>query len=246
MEENVTEKMKQEEPRLSFVSKFVLIFTNPTKVFTNLAQYPTWIGPTLVILVISIVGGYLMKDLGMQAQKEKILQSERIPEERKEMILERMEQGSGSQLQTIMMPLSIVVFVFGSIALVAGLFLFTGNFILGGKANYKSMLAVYAWGSLVSIPEAIIKIPLALAKKSIHVYTSLAILFDPSESETTLFKIANAVDVFAIWRVVLWAIGFSIVYKFTRGKSYAAIGAWYVIWIVVSIVFSNLFAGFIG
>jgi hypothetical protein len=246
MDENVVvQETKQEEP-LSFISKLGLIFTNPTKVFENLARYPSWIGPTVVILVISLVSGFLMRDLGVQAQKEKIIQSERIPEERKEMILERMGQGADSPLQMIMMFGSIAIFVFASIAIVAGLFLFSGNTLLGGSATYKSMLAVYAWGFLVSVPEAIIKIPLALAKNSIHVYTSLAIFFDTSESETTLFKIANAVDIFAIWRIVLWAIGFSIVYRFTRGKSYVVIASWYIIWIAISIVFSNLFAGFIG
>ena len=106
------------------------------------------------------------------------------------------------------------------------------------------MLAVYAWGFMVSIPEAVIKIPLMLAKNSIHVYTSLAIFFDPSESETVLFKIANAVDVFALWRVALWAIGFGVIYKFSAGKSYGVVGAWYVIWIVVSIALSSIFKGF--
>ena len=246
MEENsVVQETQREEP-LSFISKLVLIFTNPSKVFESLALYPSWIGPTLVILFVSLISGFLMRDLGIQAQKEKIIQSEKIPEERKEMILERIEQGTGSPLQMIMMFGSIAIFVFASIAVVAGLYLFSGNTLLGGSATYKSMLAVYAWGFLVSVPEAIIKIPLALAKNSIHVYTSLAIFFDTSESETTLFKIANAVDIFAIWRIALWAIGFSIVYKFTSGKSYVVIGTWYVIWIAISIVFSNLFAGFLG
>lgn len=246
MEENRVVQEKQQEEQLSFISKIALIFTNPSKFYGNLAQYPSWIGPTLVILVISLISGFLMRDLGIQAQKDKIIQSEKIPEARKEMILDRLEQGSGSPLQMIMMFVSIAIFVFASIAAVSGLYLFTGNTLLGGSANYKSMLAVYAWGLLVSIPEAIIKIPLALAKNSVHVYTSLAIFFDTSQSETTLFKIANAVDIFAIWRIVLWSIGFSIVYKFTRGKSYMVIGSWYVIWIAISIVFSNLFAGFIG
>ena len=71
-------------------------------------------------------------------------------------------------------------------------------------------------------------------------------LFDPSEADTVMFKIANAVDVFALWRVVLWAIGFGVVYKFTQGKSYAVVGAWYVIWIVVSIALSSLFGGIFG
>jgi hypothetical protein len=246
MEENAAVQETHAEPKLSFITKLGLIFTSPSKVFKNLAIYPAWLAPTLLILVFSLISGYLMRDLGMQAQKDRIIRSERIPEDRKELILDRMEEQSGSPMQVVMMVVGVVVFIFASYAVVAALFLFTGNVILGGSANFKQMLSVYAWGSLVGIPEAIIKIPLALAKNSIHVYSSLAILFDTSEADTTLFKIANAVDIFALWRVALWAIGFGIVYKFSQGKSYAAIISWYVIWIIVSIAFSSLFAGFLG
>lgn len=246
MEENVQTPEVQGEAKLSFITKLGLIFTSPSRVFKNLAHYPTWLAPTILMLVLALVSGYLMRDLGMQAQKERIMQSERIPEERKELILDRMDEQSGSPIQIVMMVVGIIVYIFASYAIVAGLLLFTGNVILGGSSSFKHMLSVYAWGSLVGIPEAIIKVPLALAKNSIHVYTSLAILFDTSEAETTLFKIANAVDIFAIWRVALWAIGFGIVYKFSQGKSYGAIIIWYVIWVVVSIVFSSLFAGFLG
>jgi len=231
-----------QETSLSIGSKLGLIFTNPKRVFESLKIKPDWLVPTLIIVVLSVASAFFLKDITLEMQKERIIASENIPEEQKEVILQRFED-SGS-MQMIMGMVGAVVFVFASFALVAGLYLFTGNVILGGQSNFKTLLAVYAWGFMPSIPEAIIKIPLMLAKNSIHVYTSLAILFDTSESETVLFKIANAVDIFALWRVALWAIGFSVVYKFTEGKSYAVIGAWYIIWVVVSIALSSLFQGF--
>jgi len=231
-----------QEVQLSTGAKLGLIFTNPKRVFESLKTKPDWLIPTLIIVILSVASAYFLRDVTMEMQKERILASENIPEEQKEAILQQFEQGGSMQM--ILGMVGAVVFVFASFALVAGLFMFTGNVILGGQSNFKTMLAVYAWGFMASVPEAIIKIPLILAKNSIHVYTSLAILFDTSESETVMFKIANAVDIFALWRVALWAIGFSIVYKFTEGKSYAVIGAWYVIWIAVSIALSSIFQGF--
>jgi hypothetical protein len=231
-----------QEVQLSTGTKLGLIFTNPTRVFESLTKKPDWLIPTLIIVILSVASAYFLRDITMEMQKERILASERIPEEQKDTLLQQFEQGGS--MQVIMGMVGAVVFVFASFAIVAALFMFTGNVVLGGQANYKTMLAVYAWGFMASVPEAIIKIPLMLAKNSIHVYTSLAILFDTSESETVLFKIANAIDIFALWRVALWAIGFSVVYKFTKGKSYAVIGAWYVIWVAVSIGLSSLFQGF--
>ncbi len=227
---------------LSVGEKIGLIFTNPQRVFESLKIQPDWLVPTLIIVVISMASAFFLRDITLEMQKERISASEQIPDEQKEIILQRFEDSGNMQM--IMGMAGAVVYVFASFALVAALFMFTGNVILGGQSNFKTMLAVYAWGFMASIPEAIIKIPLMLAKNSIHVYTSLAILFDTSESETILFKIANAVDIFALWRVALWAIGFSVVYKFSRGKSYAVVGAWYVIWIVISIALSSLFKGF--
>lgn len=232
-----------QESRLSMSEKLVLIFTNPKRLFENIKSKPDWLVPTLIIVIISMASAFFLRDITLDMQKERIQASENFSEEQKEVMLQQFDK-SGS-MQMIMGMVGAVVFVFASFAIVAALFMFTGNVILGGQSDFKTLLAVYAWGFMVSVPEAVIKIPLMLVKKSMHVYTSLAILFDPAEAETVMFKIANAVDIFALWRVALWAIGFSVVYKFTEGKSYGVIGAWYVIWVAVSIAVSSLFQGFI-
>jgi hypothetical protein len=129
------------------------------------------------------------------------------------------------------------------VVLVVGVaFLFTGNVVLGGSSTFKHMLAVASWGYLVSIVESVIKIPLMLAKGSIHVYTSLAVLFDTSEFNTVLFKIADAFDVFVIWRVIVWAIGFGIMYKFSKNKSLMAVIVLAVIYFAISIGLGSLFS----
>jgi hypothetical protein len=227
-------------PKLSLSSKLWLIFTNPSTVFKNLAVYPDWIMPALIIVVLSIVSAFLVKDFAIEAQKNRFSNSERFTEEQKNVLIEKMEQQAESPIQMVMMIIGSIVYVIASITFAAALFLFTGNVILGGSSDYRTMLAVYAWGFLVAIPETLIKIPMVLAKKSIHVYTSLAVLFDPSEAQTIVFKLANAIDIFALWRVTLWAIGFGIVYKFSNGKSYTVIGVWYIIWILISIAVSTL------
>jgi len=241
MEENV-QVQGQQESKLSFFTKLGLIFTNPSKVFNNLKLHPDWLLPILIILVFTIASAFLLKDLGMNEARQRILDSEQIPEEQKDVILERMEQGGA--MQSVWTVGGSIVFIFISFSVVAGVFYLTGSFVFGGSTTYKTMFSVYAWGYMVSILESVIKIPLILVKNSLHVYTSLAVLFDPTESNTTLFKLANAIDVFSLWRVFLWGLGISIIYKFSQAKSYGIVIFWYIIWTLISIGLSSLIPGF--
>lgn len=241
MEENV-QVQTQQETKLSFLTKLVLIFTNPSKVFHNLKLYPDWLLPILIILVLTVTSAFLLKDLGMQTAKQRILDSEQIPEEQKDAIIERMEQGG--PMQSVWTIGGTIVFILISFSVVAGVFYLSGNFVFGGSTTYKTMFSVYTWGYMVSILETVIKIPLILVKKSLHVYTSLAVLFDPAESNTTLFKLANAIDIFSLWRLFLWGLGITIIYKFSQAKSYGIVIFWYIIWTLISIGLSSIIPGF--
>jgi len=226
----------QQEPvvaEMSLLAKLSQIFTNPSKVFQHIDSYLDWLVPILIIIVFAIGRNLIMYDLEITATKEKIAQNEKIPDQQKTEILAKIDEEANDPAQTYKQIGYAIVFTFLFAFVVAGLYLLTGNVILGGKATYSKILGVYALGALVFIPEQIVKVPLALAKGSKYVYTSLAILFDQSQSQTLLFQLANAIDIFSIWRVSLWAIGFSVVYKFSLGKSYTAIVIWYVIGIFI-------------
>ena len=228
----------QQEAKLPFLTKIVLIFTNPSKVFANLKLYPDWLLPILLIIVFTIGSGLLLKDLGIQAYKQKILDSEQFTEEQKEQFLEGVEK-SGA-FQSVMGVVGPVIFIFAAFAIATGVLYLTGNFVFGGTSTYKTMFSVYTWGSVVSVLEGLIKVPVALAKNSVNVYTSLAVFFDPAESGTTLFKLANAVDIFTLWRLFLWGLGISIIYKFSQGKAYGIVIFWYVVWTLISIGLSSV------
>ena len=232
--------------QLSVFQKLVLIFTNPAKVFEDIIINPNWLIPTIIIIIIAIGSSFLIYDIQLEAQKDSFLKNENIPDEQKNLIIDRFAEAKESATRMVQPIIAIVLITFVSFTAVAGIFLLVGNYLFGGKAKYTQVLAVYAWGYMVAIPEAIVKIPMVLAKNSIHVYTSLALLFDPKESDTVLFKIANAVDLFSIWRLALWAIGLGVIYKFSKEKSnYIVIGL-YAIYVFAYIGISSIFGGLIG
>ena len=243
---------QQEMPQEKTLSKGQLvttIFTNPSQAFTSLVAKPNWILPVIIFFILGIASGYLTQDIQTNLAKERIAANEKMSEEMKDQILAQMEAQASSPFKHVQMIVGVLLVVLVPIFFVAAVFLLTGNFVLGGESNYKTMLAVYSWGSMIGVLETIIKIPMMLASKSVHAYTSLAILFDTSEAGTALFKFANAIDVFSLWRVALWAIGFGIAYKFSKEKSYTAIGLLYVIyvvlWVLISGVLSKLTGGMI-
>jgi hypothetical protein len=227
----------QPEPKLSFFSKLIMIFSNPSKVFANLKLYPDWFLPLLVIIVISIISSSLIKDIIAKDQKQAILDNDQMSQERKELMIQGMEKGGAFRsVMSIVGP----VFIFIPFLVVAGVFYLSGSFVFGGNTTFKTIFSVYTWGYMVSILETIIKVPLMLAKNSTHVYTSLAVLFDQSESKTLAFKLANAIDLFSIWRLFLWGLGISIIYKFSQGKAYGIVIFWYIVWTLIVISISSV------
>lgn len=232
--------------KISVMGRVVAVFSNPSKAFVGLGTYKDWLIPLLIIIVVAIGRQFVMQDLETSAVKDRIMRNEQIPEEQKTAILEQIEQGANDPSAMIKNIAGIVIMTFIFTLIVGGLYLFTGNIIMGGTADYSSMLSVYALGSLIFIPEHIVKTALALSKGSTAVYTSLAILFDPAESSTLLFTLANAIDVFSIWKLAVWAIGFGVVYKFNQTKSWIAVGIWYVVGILVFWGLNTLTGGMLG
>ncbi len=228
------------EPQLTAWQKIMYIFTNPNKTLATLRTNPTWLLPLLLIMAMTVIFTVATKDLMIEYRKEVILNSDKIPEEQKDLMLERMDnmtpkayyiQSIGGGLVGL-----VLVYLFAS-----AIFIFVGNFILGGKASFKQIFSLYVWGNMVSLIELPVKGGLALAKGSAQVYTSLAVLMDPAQNKTVLFQLLNAVDVFNIWRIILWAIGFAYIYHFSPKKSYITVISIYVFYIFISIGLGRFF-----
>ncbi len=230
---------------LSAIQRAVKIYTDPENAYESIRKNPTWLFPVIVTILLAIITIFSTTDLQIQAQRDAILKSEMIPEEQKDKILENMEENQGDLVKTKILPAGMsIIGTFIYFAIAAGIFMIIGNFIMGGKTTFKQNFALFAWGSLIGVAETIVKVPLMLSKGSYKVYTSLALLMDESQSKTILFQILDAIDLFAIWKVIVYAIGFSVVYQFARKKGYMAVVPLYIIIIAISIGFRQLFNGF--
>jgi len=227
-------------PKMNFATKIVGIFTNPKSVFENIRLYPSWGLPVLISIVVAIFFSFFTQDQMYEFQKEAIYESTMIPEEYKDTAIEKMEEKTGFQRNLESVGGSVVnIFIVYLIG--AGAFLLFGNFFLGGQASFKQVFSMFSWAGLIASLELLVKLPMVLAKGSIKVYTSLAVFLDPADYKTVFFQLMNVVDVFTIWKLIVWAAGMSAVYQFSKKKGYIASLTLYGIYLVVSIGISQIF-----
>lgn len=231
--------LQETQPAMTPVERTINVFSAPEKAFTDINRHPSWLFPLLLILFSSLGFMYATHDLQNAYQKKLIMDSERFSEEQKDKFLESME--NPTPLREYVIPaLGVTVTVFVIPAILAAVFMLFGNFVYGGTANYKNIFSVTAWAGLIGIVEMLVKAPLMLAKNSMEVYTSLAVFLDTGLSKTWLFQLLNIVDVFIIWKIIVYSIGFSVVFKLSKNKSYATLSVLYVVFAIITISLTRL------
>lgn len=239
MSEVVTDKNGTTQ-KVNWFSVIIEIFSNPQSAFAKIKSKPNWILPLIMMIVVSI--GFLLSTphLQIKAERDIIYKNTLIPEEAKDRAIEELENKSQTQrsIEAVAKGAIGVTLVYLIAALAFYVF---GNFIYGGIAKYKEVFAMYAWGGLIGIIETAVKLPLMLQRGTLEVYTSPAVLMDADKSNTVLFQILNAFDIFTIWKLVVWSVGFSVVYQFSKGKSYTATITLYILYSVIAIGLTQLF-----
>ena len=234
---------------MSVLSNIINIYIAPIKVFEAVKDFnlKKAIVPLVILAVLGLISFWAIQDLvtevGYDTALERIENSSRIPDEQKEEIINKMdERMSGPNYMGWIFsflgnPISVLF-----MALIA---LIVGNTFMGGSANFGQLLNITAWAYMISILENIVKIPLMLSKWSLEVYTGLGVL-GIGEKGSFINSLFASIDIFAIWRIVLMAIGMGVIYnKKTRPYAIAMLVAWFVLKLIGA-GFSSFFGGLAG
>jgi len=255
---------------MSMVDKLINIITAPTMVFERIRVQVTWqdwIIPLLVAVafvgVSSIVSAPYTLDLtkkAIKAQGERFT-SQDLSEEQRQQIDKRL-QGQIEKQEARYSPPKVYYWSFlralGGIGLslmvLAGLYYFSGNTILGGQTAFPKVLAVVTLPQMVKVIESVYSMIFVGLTQSVEVPSSLAVLlpysvtdvFSLERYQQALYTLLSQIDIFTIWRMVLFTIGFSIIYKVAKGKATAVVFGWWSLWIIVTTAGSFLFAGISG
>lgn len=244
MEQPLSERIEPGETKqtMGFWAKLGNIFASPTKAFEAIDRKPTWILPLGLLIVVSVILTQLAFPIIMNAQLENLRNNPNLTPEQIQLYETQFTENVNTQrIVTVAAQVIGTPIVF---LIVAGIFYFIGNILLGGDATYKKVLAVYCWSACILILSSIVLTPLIIIKESLSVSLSPAMLLSGDALGTKLYTLLSKFDFFTIWFLAVFATGFSLIYKFSKGKAFAAIGVSWGIWIAISVVFSDLFKKF--
>ncbi len=208
-----------EQPKsMSALSGVTRVLFSPRQVFDSVREKPNWILPLVIlILVISIVTPIIFPTIRTEILAN-ITNNPDYSDEQKAQIL---EQVSGRiTLAWILIPGLLYQVI--SFFVMAAVFFFVANILMGGEGKFAPMLSVTLLSQLVTIPEDLIKVPLILAKQTVKVHTDLSLFLPSSMDESFLFKLLSQLDIFGFWKIYLVGLGMAVLYKFTLKKSMTA------------------------
>jgi len=232
---------------MGVVQRVIGIFTSPQKVFQYLSHKPEFWVPIIITIIAAVVSSFLVYDIAISDTIANYEQMD-IPDEQRDTIIDTIESrrtGAWRYASIFVFPIIGTFVVF---ALVALAYWFIGNVILGGKAKFKQVFSAFAYSYLIlAIVGTIVKVPLMLSNETIKVQTSLAAFMSEDASRTALYRFFDAFDVFTIWMLVVFAIGYAVIYRFSQVKAFMGVFiSWLLYVLVFSVALGSFFSKFTG
>jgi len=218
----------------SVVERIIGIFTNPRATMEDIAARPTWVVPLIIVVIASTAAGFLLKDVIVQNTLSQMQEKNpNIPAE---------QLATTETWTRIMSWVGALVFTPIFYVVLAAVFLFVGNTVLGGEAKFKTVFSMICWSGIISLLSSIVNIPVMLSRGAMESATSLASLLSPDDSKSVFYFFLSQIDLFTIWWLVVIGFGMAAVYRFSTNKGMtAAFGLW-AIYLVIAIGFKALFS----
>jgi hypothetical protein len=218
------------------------VLFSPDETFASIARRPDWLVPLLLFVVISAVSGFVFAHhvdfisaarTQMEAQgklsHEQIDQALKIP-------------AAIATVAAYCAPIFSVIF-FVAVAAI----LMLAYRMLGGEGEFRQYFSVtlYAWmprflqSMILTGILAFRAEPIGAELLPTLVRSNLGFLADP-KTQAVLFSLLTSLDVFTIWGLVLMAIGFAHVSRFSKTKSAGIVVSLWAFVTVIKVGFAAL------
>jgi hypothetical protein len=231
----------QEAPvPINHLGRLFGVLFSPGKTFSEIVQRPSWLAPTVVLVVLSLVASILFVQRVdwrevISQQIEKSPQAAQLSAEQKE---QRVEAGAkiapifgyvGGLVAPVVILLLTCLVMWGAYSVLSGV---NPGFLTAFSISAHSFMT-----ALVSTPIFLLVIflkPRGTIDIENPVATNLA-AFLPEESSKWLMTLCKQFDIFTIWTLILLAIGFAAVNP-KRLKTGKAIGIALTVWLAYVVV----------
>ncbi len=221
---------------LSEGARIVNTFIAPSKTFTDLRRNASWWAPFLLIAIVWVGFVYTVnKQIGFRTITENQIQMvpkaaeqfDRLPPDQREKQIAVRTKG------TVIFDYSKSVLRIAWFAIIALILFATLKLAAGVSVSYKRSLAIVVYASLPMVIQLLLAIASLMAGVSPDGYTpdnpvasNPGYFMNPAES-LVRYSLATPFDIFAIWSLILTAIGFTCVGKVKRGTAFAVVFGWY-------------------
>lgn len=222
--------------QMSAVSGVLKMLFQPKAVFSSLAHRSNWVLPLIIFLVLAVVVTYVLYPIIVSETLANIGSRPNLSEEQRAQATEQVS--SRLTLPVVIVP--GVIFQAIAFFVIAAVFFFLSNVLLGGEGKFVQMLSITGLSLLVSVPEDLVKLPLILAKKTMKIHTDLALFLPSSMEDSFLHSLFSHLDIFNFWKVYLMGLGMAVLYKFSLKKSMTASFAVWLIYVVLASVLGKL------
>jgi hypothetical protein len=203
------------------------IYFAPSRVFSVLKEKPQWITPFIIILVVVAATAAVTVTLTREtiiARQEEMFEQRGMTDEQIEQA-KQFTSGSAILISSILSGVIFTALLLLIFAVVTNLFIP----LFGGESGFKKVFSVICFSALVMVPAAILKLIMIAMTKSPFVTTSLALAVPSMAKTSFLYQLLAGFDFFALWEMILVAMGISITNSVVKKNAYILV---FVIWIV--------------
>ena len=204
------------------VPRVFAVFLNPRAMFSAMASETraTWFTPMLVLSVTAVLAvvttGYLKTRASMMGEITLPPDWQWWTPDMQNNYMQAQQATQGPVFMYIMPLIGSLTGLWLGWLVLAGL-LHLGSTLFGGRGSMQNALNIVGWGSLPFALRDLLRV--AYMFLSQHTITSPSL--SGFATSTFFAQILSRVDLFLIWNILLFVIGFSIVDGLPRGKSFA-------------------------
>lgn len=215
---------------------------NPGGTFRSVARLPRWFLPFLIVVLSSIVyqtvtGGVRMEDLKRSIQNNSSLTVEEI---------QRRVHNIDAQKATGFNSKQVLIGVIGLILLESvklfglSIVLWVLLRLLGTQTQWRMVLSICAFSSLIVVLQFVLRTPLVLLKHTALIETGPALILGPDQQGGFLYNFLANFDVFVIWKVVLLVLGLELAAGIARSRAAWCVLSLWGVWILLTTALGDL------
>ncbi len=237
-----TPDLAPEPAPISEIGRMTGVLFAPKPTFENIVARPSWLAPlvflcVLAIAVIALFGQRVGWRGFMERQFDKNPNTAQMAPDKKEEALDR-----AVKFAPPITYISVVIGTFLVPVVIAAVMLGAFNLLAGTRLNFKVALAIvsFSWmplaiHGLLSLILLFLKSPDTIDLE--HLVASNPGAFISGDSPRWLMALMTSFDAFAIWSMVLLAIGFSAASpkKVSFGKGLTIVVAVWALWVLIHV-----------